>query len=387
MYATTSRQNLLRRFSQEETVIEELTAYTRNRFTFSELDQQTFFSLPDEPQTRRWTYYVEAAHQIGVYPLLKRYISPFQFPIQKGISQWSPYRSVTLKGKSAQDIPEATGLVLQSPETLEIKMYKSIVGSIPVLIVSHEQDFKTIIQALAHKNEPKSIPASMGASIIKGLNNWDRIQQLKKIWKIANPGGRWATYFKQSILPKKNLYQDTLIVLSTKPYSGLSAKKVGLSEEEWLRHSMDLRLEHECAHYFTLRHLGGMHVNMHDELIADYMGITQVLGHFRADWFLAFIGLSDKGYQPGSRLENYVGKSGLSDSAFLILQDILRAAIEQVATFNCAIQSTNTLPERIAQLLSLSALTLEEMAVSDGERRLVEKYESFLKMAETYASI
>lgn len=387
MYATSSRQDLLRHFTTSKATIEELSTYTQNRFTQREADHEALFSLLDEAQTRRWEYYVDAAQQIGVYPLLKRYLIPFQFPIQKGISQSKVYRSATLQGKSTQDKQEATGLVLQAPEQLELTMYQSVAGKIPVLFVPHNQDFVSIIQALGYKNEPKSIPDSMGASIIKGINNWDRISKIKNVWSAAHLSSKWSQYFREFILPNKALYQDTLIVLSNKPYSGIEAAQLGLGEEEWLRQSLELRLEHECAHYFTLRYLGGMHSNMHDELIADYMGITKVLGYFRPDWFLSFIGLSGQTYKQGSRLENYLGKAGLSDSAFGTLQNILRAASKQIALFNTQIQSSNTLVERIAQLLCLSSLTLEEMASPGGKDRLIETYHPLLKMAQSSTHI
>ena len=46
-----------------------------------------------------------------------------------------------------------------------------------------------------------------------------------------------------------------------------------------------------------------MRNNLHDELIADYAGITAAIGHYRAAWFLRFLGLEDyPTYRPGGRL-------------------------------------------------------------------------------------
>ena len=41
----------------------------------------------------------------------------------------------------------------------------------------------TLIQALTARNEPVSIPASMGAMMVAGFNNWDRVRQLKELWR------------------------------------------------------------------------------------------------------------------------------------------------------------------------------------------------------------
>lgn len=66
---------------------------------------------------------------------------------------------------------------------------------------------------------------------------------------------------------------------------------MNLSQAEWRRLSITIRLEHECTHYFTYRVLGSMRNNLLDELIADYQGIVSAIGKYRADWFLRFMGL------------------------------------------------------------------------------------------------
>lgn len=372
-------KDLLLTFTQNQEVIRELLSYTENAFDHSQLNYQNLVSLPDEVQISTWEKYLELSQKIGVFQTLKKYLTAFQFPIKEGISQSKAYRSATLRGTNTSQLEEASGLELRDPDSLELEIYHSVAGKIPVLWVSEPKDFKSIIQALAYKNEPRHLPDSMGASIINGMNNWNRINQLRHSWESQNSMLNWGTYFKEQVLPNKSLYQDRLIVLSKKPYSGIPASELGLTQDDWIEKSSLLRLEHECAHYFTLRYLGGMYIHMHDELIADYMGIIKVLGHFNPDWFLSFMGLKGKTYKKGARLENYLGPKGLTPHAFAILQDIMRAACVQLHAFHREIGKDNSLQNRTFQLLSLASLSLVEIAAKHGQESLLEVYYALSK--------
>lgn len=132
-----------------------------------------------------------------------------------------------------------------------------------------------------------------------------------------------------------------------------------------------IRLEHECAHYFTRRVLGSMRNNLLDELIADYVGIASAAGGYRAEWFLRFVGLEGKGYREGGRLQNYRGDPALSDDAFARLQPLVRAAAWSLQAADaehpglCA-----TIEGRAKAIVALAGLTLEEMAASGGADRI-----------------
>ena len=136
----------------------------------------------------------------------------------------------------------------------------------------------------------------------------------------ANAQQSWPEEF-QRIKAQKELYQDRFIILSTGPYSNVHAGEIGLDPEDWLKLSLVIRREHECAHYFTRRVFSSMRNSLLDEIIADYCGITAAVGRFRADWLLRFFGLeSFPHYREGGRLQNYRGTPALSDPAFVVLQ-------------------------------------------------------------------
>ncbi|OUL29767.1 hypothetical protein BV378_05100 [Nostoc sp. RF31YmG] len=367
------RTDVLTYFGATAAQVEELLVYNQNIFERNSLDCVQF-PLNPEPHVATWEEYAVAAEVVGAFEVLKQRLVQLKFSIQEGISQTEAYRSATLKGVSVDGMAEATGLVLQQPQQLELRLHKSLAGTIPVLLVKNREDFVSLVQALTKRNEPHPIPASMGACIVRGFNNWDRIRQYRRQWSDLNPGNcsetSWSAEF-QRLIPQKQLYQDTFIILSDGFYSNIGASNLGLEESQWQRLSLTIRLEHECTHYFTHRLFGSMRNNIFDELIADYRGIVAAIGYYRADWFLHFLGLeSFPNYREGGRLQNYRGQPPLSDRAFQILQALVKASAENLQRFHTEYATEVGLNNQAQILVALSYLTLEELAASEATLRI-----------------
>jgi len=332
-------------------------------------NQSLLFS--DEPQILDWENYIKESQTKGIYKTLKSYLVQFAFPIQKGISQTEVYRAATLKGKSTDKISTATGLVLNDPDQLQLFLYPTCVGRIPVLIVENRADFVSIVRALSYKNEPISIPDSMGAAMIKGLNNWSRLR--RALMQLD----------RKVVLQKKAFYQDKLIVLSRIPYSNISVSEMRVlskgklrNEEDWLDKSLKIRLHHECVHYFTLRYYGEMCNHLHDEILADYMGVCKVLNQFNESWFLKFMGMNSSGeWLPSGRLFNYLSHFPKSPENIFQLQMMMVRAAKNIATFDQIIQAKNLDPNRLKRLVTLSELSLFQMANKNGALSMLEVYE------------
>jgi hypothetical protein len=97
--------------------------------------------------------------------------------------------------------------------------------------------------------------------LIKGYNNWDRVNQYKQKCK--------GNFNFEELKAQKDLYQDKFLILSSSEYSGVPAKMLGLADEDWRRLSMIIRREHEATHYCTLRFFGSAKNHLLDEFIAD----------------------------------------------------------------------------------------------------------------------
>jgi hypothetical protein len=368
------RTNVLSCFGATATQVEELLVYNQNVFNHDTFTYPVKFPLPDETHVATWEEYAIAAKVVGAFEVLKQRLIQFQFPIQEGISHTEAYRAATRRGVAVDGMIEATGLVLQQPEKLQLILHQSLAGTIPVLLPGKREDFVSLIQALTKRNEPQPVPDSMGACIVSGFNNWDRIRQYRQKWSEENSTNsetNWQKEF-QHLIPQKQLYQDKFIILSDGCYSNISAKDMGLEERQWQHLSLTIRLEHECTHYFTRRLFKSMQNNIFDELIADYRGIVAAIGHYRADWFLHFLGLeSFPNYRQGARLENYRGNPPLSDGAFEILQALVKTAAANLQHFHTEYKGDfTTLNNQPSILVALSYLTLEELASPEATLRI-----------------
>ncbi len=368
----TSEHERLRFFTKQDSLIAELLPYTENAFC-KRGENMACRKFENEPQISDWESYVSEARHAGVYATLKKYWVKFQFPIKENISQTTDYRNATLKGFSTTKMEQATGLPLSTPEKLKLSIYSSAAGDIPVLIAHNRSDFQTILRAMSYRNEPYPLPDAMGAAMIKGINNWDRFRRLRKSWEKEK--GTHQNHHN-SLIENRPHYQDSIILLSRTPYSNVAAKDMNLGQDKWLDDSLRIRLAHECAHYFTLRYFGKMANNMHDELLADYMGICAVLPHYDATWFLKFIGLEAyPAFRSSGRMKNYLGKPPLSPAAFEVLQAIVFQAAKHVEQFDRKVEPASGMLEQQQKMLSLCSLGLLEMASPDGVALLLQKYQ------------
>ena len=361
------RSHLLTAFGAAGPVIEELLLYSDTGHCQGERIDSTCLPLSAEPHVATWRAYAAEAATKGAWEVLRTRLPQLQFPVCAGISQTDVYRAATRRGVSLDAARGSVRLELRSPDRLRLWIHDCHAGPTPVLCTDDRADFVVLVQALSCRNEPESVPASMGACIVSGFNNWDRIRQYHDQWlRETSAPRKWDAEFR-NLIPLKELYQDRFLILVEGSYSNVSAEALGLPADEWQRLSLAIRLAHECTHYLTLRLFGSMRTHASDEVIADYVGIATACGHYRADWFLRFVGLEDfPNYRLGGRLENYRGRPPLSDAAFLVLQKLVHAAAMNLERFDHRYFSGSCAElDRGSIVPTLFQMTLEELASSD----------------------
>lgn len=347
----------------------ELLAYAENRFQMpTELPQ---FPLPDEQFAGIWREYAALSAAAGSIDALRLKMVQLAFPIVPGISEDAAYRAATRRGV----VPAASvegGARFESAEGCRVSVYDSFAGGIGVIAAETRADFETLVRAFMGKNEPIPVPPSMGAAMISGYNNWHRIHLLKKsFFRSGGAEETWAAEFTR-IQQRRELYQDRFILLSNGPYSGVDSRSMGLDAGEWLALSKAIRLEHECAHYFTRRVLGSMQNNLLDEMMADYAGIRAAFGTFRAEWVHRFLGIeSFPAYREGGRLQNYRGSPPLSEDAFRLLTQLVWRAAWNLEAFDRSAGADGSVP---AALLAIASLTIDEIASDGASSDLVEAF-------------
>ena len=377
-----NRERILRSLGAAPSESEELLQYNQNCFDRSQV-QQLNWPLPDEEFVQPWQRYAAAVAEAGSIEGLFPFLVQLRFPVQAGMSENPEYMTATRSGADTTGMEYATGLKLHAPERCRLVIHETAAGRIPLLIAEVREDFEALVQALTRRNEPVSIPASMGACIVAGYNNWHRVSMLRQDWASGLfPGETWQEAFA-GIRTQKNLYQDRFIILSSQAYSGVPASALGLGDTEWRLASVIIRREHECAHYFTRRVFSSMRNNLLDEVIADYMGVTAVLPGFRASWLLHFLGLENfPAYREGGRLQNYRGEARLSDGAFAVLQKLVVRVAQSLESFTEANADQLAGPDgRLRALLALSCMTLEELASDESEELLAKGLELYAEPA------
>lgn len=350
------RRALLAELGADAAAESELLAYLDDHYQgLPEADD----TIDEEPQVRFWRAYAEEAARDGVPRSLRRRFPQLGFPVAEGISQSPDYRAATRRGEFDREGPVALGL--ERPDRLELAVDPGIAGPVPVLIARHRPDFVALVRALTARNEPETVPDAMGACLVKGLADWERVGAYRGAWERrlgrASSEEEWSAEMAANLAPNKELWQDRLILLSDGPYSAVPAAEVGLAEAEWRERSLAIRLAHESFHYLTLRRAGAIRSHLLDELVADYAGLTAAFGAYEPRLALRFLGLDRlPEIRADGRLAVYRG--ALSDGSVAVLARLLERAAEALA----ALPAVDGPRHRAARLLRLAAAGLDGIA-------------------------
>ena len=141
-----------------------------------------------------------------------------------------------------------------APEGVRLEIFASFAGGIPIIYADDPRDFESLVTNIVYKGTRPANIEKTGASFVSG---------------------RTARF----------------IILSAKPYSNVPAEELGLSTEAWAEKSMLIRRSHECTHFYTKQTYGISNNILHDELMADFIGIYETFGFYKAEWFLRFMGI------------------------------------------------------------------------------------------------
>lgn len=144
-------------------------------------------------------------------------------------------------------------------KALEITFVQTLGGRLPVISTNSHWDFRQMEAILNGREGLLDLPVTVNAFTLQAR--------------------------------AESIYCHRVLLLNKAPYSNVAAEKIGLTEADWLKKSQRLRLRHECAHYETLRLLGGMQNHAQDEILADALGQLAAFGDFSAPRQRLFFGL------------------------------------------------------------------------------------------------
>lgn len=307
----------------------------------------TVLPLPEEPHL---AFYRSLPTQgSALFVALAEAFPQLYFSPAAGLSQTPEWVQAVRRGEPrvGQKTPS-----LQSPEALTLQLLPTPAGTLPILIAGCREDFVRLVQLLAHRGEPVPIPQSMGACLVQGLNNWERYRALRGQWEQEQANkAPWS-----HILERKELYQDRLVLASRGPYSGVEVPE---DSPGGAQKALTIRLQHESAHYVTVRVFGRLGHTVLEELVADWFGLQAAYGSYDPTLALQFLGLEAfPAVRPSGRLHNYRGSPPLSDEAFHWLACACVHASNALSQLGSPQES-----EKAALLVWLLSLSLEELAL------------------------
>jgi hypothetical protein len=268
--------------------------------------------------------------------------------ICEGQSKSEEYKNIVMKGKLSQktqcSFPIHDGTSLYQVET--------IVGNVEVLYFPIRDDFVRFVQIIAYRCEPVRIPDSMGATTIRNINNWRKIDGHKMAYLLSG-NTDWQTEFKRFTANPEN-YRDTIIVLSEGEYSGLTYQNTPYEQHEWVDISREIRKFHELTHFISGRLYADNCNVLRDEVIADCIGLLAATGGYETQIAKKVLGIEGGSYRKGGRLENYAKSQNE-------LQQWAKSANKMIDELEVLIQAT----KRLEPFEFLERLEIKRVLIND----------------------
>ena len=219
-------------------------------------------------------------------------------PIRDGISNAEEYRKTVLQG-----LDTAWQDVSFNCDQIERYTCRTPAGEAEIMLVSDREDFEHLYHALAYKCEPVPIPASVGAVTISGVINREKINKHRDDY-LARGNTDWNAEFKRFTADKSN-YTDTIILLSSGPYSAIPAEQLQMTESEWAAKSVIIRMYHELTHFICRKLYPEKKDAIRDEIYADCIGLIAAFGTYDPLLAKTFLGIEAEAYRKDGRLEHY----------------------------------------------------------------------------------
>ena len=229
---------------------------------------------------------------------LSRRYPQLLLPIEKGASQTEEYRDTVLRGKPTHRL-----LRFRRPDAAALKTRETPAGTAEILFLPEREDFLHAYRALGCRCEPAEIPDSVGAGIVSGLTDWEKIRKHRAAYE-AGGHRDWPAEFRRFTGEKAN-FRGTLILLGSGPYSALSAGEAGLPPEDWLNKSLIIREYHELCHFVCRGLWPEKKQPLRDEIYADAVGLLAAFGTYDEGLAKRFLGIEGQGFRPGGRLSHY----------------------------------------------------------------------------------
>jgi len=330
--------------------------------------------LPDEPNVSWWRELT--AGEGSLLDRISQSLPQVRIAISVGVSKTAGYADAVLRGEPLESVDLDRDVPFRRPEEIALRVWSHFAGSLPVLETPDRADFVRLYRALAGRCEPLPMPDGVHAVFISGVPNPGRTRALREAWQSRTGGSSsdWSTEMARLLAEDRVWFYDRLVLMHQSPYGGVAVGRVlpGQTERVWVDRSTVLRREHEFTHYATSRMLGSFRLNLHDELLADFMGFTTALGTFSSEVFLAAMGVEGENIPEEARFRYYT--QGLSEDENRLVLDLVTEAANSLQVLAAQLPADVSRARLLLALAEFDLAALAAEGLSDRVLAVVDRW-------------
>ena len=182
-------------------------------------------------------------------------------------------------------------------------------GMVDILFLQERSDFERFVQVMVYSCEPAAVASKIESAEILGVTNWRKIENHMNDY-LSNGGSNlsWRDELRKFTNNKKN-YQDTILVIGSGGYCGLTAEEAGFEKDTWEEISVKIKIYSSCARYIVRKLFSDYKDIIWEEMLADCAGLLYATGRYDVSLAKKFFGVSGKGYDRRGKLINFKGDS------------------------------------------------------------------------------
>ena len=180
---------------------------------------------------------------------------------------------------------------------------------VDILFLQERSDFERFVQVMVYSCEPAAVASKIESAEILGVTNWRKIENHMNDY-LSNGGSNlsWRDELRKFTNNKKN-YQDTILVIGSGGYCGLTAEEAGFEKDTWEEISVKIKIYSSCARYIVRKLFSDYKDIIWEEMLADCAGLLYATGRYDVSLAKKFFGVSGKGYDRRGKLINFKGDS------------------------------------------------------------------------------
>lgn len=231
----------------------------------------------------------------------------------KGVSGTGVYSDIVRYGKLPPEIDEKIkneGLSgFKCSEKDRLFSENTPAGMVDILFLQERSDFERFVQVMVYSCEPAAVASKIESAEILGVTNWRKIENHMNDY-LSNGGSNlsWRDELRKFTNNKKN-YQDTILVIGSGGYCGLTAEEAGFEKDTWEEISVKIKIYSSCARYIVRKLFSDYKDIIWEEMLADCAGLLYATGRYDVSLAKKFFGVSGKGYDRRGKLINFKGDS------------------------------------------------------------------------------